>query len=400
MSRNNDGEAPTILVVDDTPINLQVLVQILEGSGYRILVARNGRSALDIARRARPNLMLLDIAMPEMDGFEVCRQLRQHPNGRDIIVIFLSALGDPTDKVTGLELGAADYITKPFQAEEVLARISGQLLRQRLEREVRHHRDRFERELRAAGEMQRRLLPAALPDAGALAFAAHYRASLHAGGDYYDVLDLGAGRTGVVVVDVSGHGARAAVIMAMVRTLVHAWRAEAKRPGELLLRLNRHFDYLWGSSMFATALCAVFEPTRARVRIACAGHPLPLVARRGCAQQIEADATIPLFLQDVDEIPETEHPLMAGDRLVFFSDGITESENPEGEMYGLERLTQAVAARGGSSPRELVEQVVVNVKAFVGGEEPEDDQTLVVVGVERVGRSRAKAATRPADQPG
>ena len=387
MSRSEPADVPTILLVDDTPINLQVLVQILEGSGYRILVARNGQLALDIARRARPNLMLLDIAMPGMDGFEVCRRLQQDPIGRDIIVIFLSAMGDPTDKVTGLELGAADYITKPFQAEEVLARISGQLLRQRLEREVRQHRDRLERELRAAGEMQRRLLPACLPESGALAFAAHYRASLHAAGDYYDVLELGAGRTAVVVVDVSGHGARAAVIMGMVRTLVHVWRAEAKRPGELLLRLNRHFDYFRGTGMFATAVCAVFEPARGRVRISLAGHPPPIRARGGCARSLECAGSIPLFLQDLDEIGESEHDLLAGDRLVFFSDGIIESEDATREMYGVDRLARAVAAPPGSSPQELVEHVVADLEGFVAGGEPEDDQTLVVAAVERARRS-------------
>jgi phosphoserine phosphatase RsbU/P len=394
VSRSDAAGVPTILLVDDTPINLQVLVQILEGSGYRLLVARNGRSALDIARRARPNLILLDIAMPGMDGFEVMRTLRQDPASRDIVVIFLSALGDPTDKVTGLELGAADYITKPFQAEEVLARIAGQLERQRLEREVRHHRDRLERELEAAGEMQRRLLPAALPGASALAFAAHYRASLHAGGDYYDVLDLGAGRTGVIVVDVSGHGARAAVIMAMVRTLVHTWWAEAKRPAELLLRLNRHFDYFWATGMFATAVCAVFEPARGRVRISVAGHPPPLLARGGCAKALECAGSIPLFLQDLAEIGESEHDLSAGDRLVFYSDGIMERENAVGEMYGVERLADAVVARADFSPQEIVAHVVGELDGFVGGGEPEDDLTLVVTAVERASRTRARSAKR------
>jgi sigma-B regulation protein RsbU (phosphoserine phosphatase) len=336
--------------------------------------------------------MLLDIAMPGMDGFEVMRTLKQDPVGRDIVVIFLSALGDPTDKVTGLELGAADYITKPFQAEEVLARIAGQLERQRLEREVRHHRDRLERELEAAGEMQRRLLPAALPDASALAFAAHYRASLHAGGDYYDVLDLGAGRTGVLVVDVSGHGARAAVIMAMVRTLVHVWWAEAGRPGELLWRLNRHFDDFWGTGMFATAVCAVFEPARRRVRISVAGHPPPLRARDGCAKTLECAGSIPLFLQDLAEVGESEHDLLAGDRLVFYSDGITESEDATGEMYGLERLSAAVAASAGVSPPAIVEHVVGDLTAFAGAGEPEDDRTLVVTAIEHVRRGRARTA--------
>ena len=110
-----------------------------------------------------PDLILLDVMMPELDGFEVCRALKSDPATRDAIVVFLSALGEVTDKVTGLELGASDYITKPIQAEEVIARVANHVARQQLEREVRRSRDRLERELASAGAMQRRILPAALP---------------------------------------------------------------------------------------------------------------------------------------------------------------------------------------------------------------------------------------------
>src|SRR5262249_31769077 len=159
----------------------------LEGSGYRILAARSGRSALEIARRVQPDLVLLDVAMPEMDGFEVCRALKEDPRTLESMVIFLSARGEGADKVSGLGLGAADYITKPFQSEEVLARVRGHLLRKRLERDLRRSRDSLEREMRSAGEMQRFLLPPSLPADQSLTFAAHYRTSLQAGGDYYDV---------------------------------------------------------------------------------------------------------------------------------------------------------------------------------------------------------------------
>lgn len=274
----DDGPgAPTILVVDDTPLNLQVLVRILEGSGYRILVARDGRTALDIARRARPDLVLLDVLMPEMDGFEVCRVLKEEPGTREAVVVFLSALGDVGDKVSGLELGAADYVTKPFHAEEVLARVESQLLRQRLEREVRWSRDCLTEELKSAGDMQRLLLPRVLPADGRIRFAAHYRASLHAGGDYYDVWPLQADRTGILVADVSGHGARAAILMAMMRTLLHSPAVNREDPVGLLQHLNGHFGYLSETMIFATALYAVIDPRAEQVRIACAGHPTPLL---------------------------------------------------------------------------------------------------------------------------
>ncbi|MRI33585.1 hybrid sensor histidine kinase/response regulator [Endozoicomonas sp. OPT23] len=122
-----------ILLVDDNPTNLQVLLQTLSGRGYKLLIAKNGESALRIAHKAKPALVLLDIMMPGMDGYEVCRQLKEDPQSSNITVIFLSALDDTKDKVRGLETGAVDFISKPFQSEEVIARVETQLKIHRLE---------------------------------------------------------------------------------------------------------------------------------------------------------------------------------------------------------------------------------------------------------------------------
>ena len=127
----------TILMVDDNPANLQVLQATLDGRGYRLLAARDGASALSIAANASPDLILLDIMMPAMDGFEVCRRLKSDPGTDDIPVIFLSALEETEDKVRGLELGAVDYITKPFQPQEILARVNTHLTLRCLQRQLR-----------------------------------------------------------------------------------------------------------------------------------------------------------------------------------------------------------------------------------------------------------------------
>ena len=123
-----------ILLVDDNPTNLQMLLQTLNGRGYKLLVAKNGENALRIAATAKPAIVLLDIMMSGMDGYEVCRLLKEDPETKNVTVIFLSALDDTKDKVKGLNVGAVDYISKPFQAEEVIARVETQLKIHRLER--------------------------------------------------------------------------------------------------------------------------------------------------------------------------------------------------------------------------------------------------------------------------
>jgi sigma-B regulation protein RsbU (phosphoserine phosphatase) len=379
LPRNEALDAPTILVVDDTPMNLSVLVRILEGSGYRILVARNGRAALEIARRTRPDLMMLDVVMPELNGFDVCRALKQDAATRETIVIFLSALGEVADKVSGLELGAADYITKPFQSQEVLARVRGHLLRKQLERELRLNRDRLAEELRSAGEMQRLLLPRTLPGNGSLTFAAYYKTSLHAGGDYYDVITLDTGRVGVFVADVSGHGARAAIIMAMMRTLLHSSNSPLEDPARVLDGMNHHFAYLRETSLFATALYAVIDPAVARMQIACAGHPPPLLLREGQPiSPLSCDTTFPLFMFDLKSVPVSDHELRPGDRLVFYTDGITERQTISRDMFGLERLIETLARYAASDPEHLLGHVIEEVESFADGHEPEDDQTLLL----------------------
>jgi serine phosphatase RsbU (regulator of sigma subunit) len=375
----------TVLVVDDSAVNLQVLVRTLHGSGHRILAATNGQMALEIARRARPDLMLLDVMMPGIDGFEVCRALKADAATEETVVIFLSAMGEVSDKVAGLKLGAADYITKPIQAEEVLARVETHLARQYLERELRRSRDRLDRELAGAANMQRMILPPALPVHPAMEFAAYYRTSRHAGGDYYDVLDLGASRYGVIVADVSGHGAPAAIVMAMIRAVVHM-HPTPHDPPAVLRHINEHFRYLWETGIFATAVYGILDADRATIRLSCAGHPPPLLVRPGePAAPLPVDAVVPLLLMEIGPVPCTEHPLRRGDRLLMYTDGVTERQSPDGAMFDLPRLTAALGRAAPLGPAATIDYLVSELDAFGGAREPDDDQTLVLVRMERGG---------------
>jgi phosphoserine phosphatase RsbU/P len=371
----------TVLVVDDNPTNLQVLVRTLHGSGHRILAAKDGRNALAIARKAHPDLVLLDVMMPDVDGFEVCRAIKADPEIAEMVVIFLSALDEVTDKVSGLKLGAVDYITKPIQAEEVLARVETHLTHQYLRRELRDSRDRLDRELAGAADMQRLILPPVLPQHPLVEFAAYYRTSRHAGGDYYDVIDLGDDRYGIIVADVSGHGAPAAIVMAMIRTVLHTHPGPVDPPA-VLHHINRHFGYLWQSSMFATAIYAVLDAGRGTLRLSCAGHPPPLLARQdGSVAALSIDAVVPLLIMELGDVPVVEHALRAGDRLMLYTDGITDRQSPDGSMYDEARLISSVGRAASLHPSATIDSVVGELDVFAAGEEPQDDQTLLLVGI-------------------
>jgi serine phosphatase RsbU (regulator of sigma subunit) len=371
----------TILVVDDSATNLQVVVRTLYGSGHRILVARDGPTALEIAVRASPDLILLDVMMPAMDGFEVCRALKAKPETRDAAVIFMSARGELSDKVSGLELGAVDYITKPIQAEEVVARVAAHLSRQHLERALRISRDKLDRELAGAARMQRSILPAAMPEHSRVSFAAYYETSRHAGGDYYDVLPLGGDRFGIMVADVSGHGAPSAIVMAMIRAVLHTYPGVPDDPPAVLDHINRHFRFLWESSMYATAVYGVLDAGRGTLRVSSAGHPPPYLLRPGeTASPLPIEPTMCLIWDELRDIPRAEHPLRPGDRVVFYTDGITERQAHDGAMYDTDLFAAALTRIGAVASTEIVRDIVAEVDRFAGGHEPEDDQTLLVAG--------------------
>jgi sigma-B regulation protein RsbU (phosphoserine phosphatase) len=375
-------DTATILVVDDSPVNLQVLVRTLQASGHRILAARSGRAALEIASRARPDLVLLDVMMPEMDGFEVCRALKARQDTRETVVIFLSALGDVSEKVSGLNIGAADYITKPIQAEEVLARVTTHLTRQYLERELRRSRDRLDRELANAADMQRRLLPRSMPAHPAVEFAAFYQTSRHAGGDYYDVIPIDGHRFAVAVADVSGHGAPAAIVMAMIRAVLHTCDEVLHDPAAVLHHLNRHFEFLWDTAMFATAVYGVLDVEQRSWRSIRAGHPPPLVVGpdRPVSTVVSGESRMLLF-GALGELAAEEQPLGRGDRLVLYTDGLTDRQGPDGQLYDLDRLAATLGRHADAGPATLLERLVADVEGFAGGRESEDDQTLLVVGL-------------------
>jgi sigma-B regulation protein RsbU (phosphoserine phosphatase) len=374
----------TILVVDDSPVNLQVLVRTLQSSGHRILAARSGRAALDIAARAKPDLILLDVMMPDMDGFEVCRSLKSRAETRDAVVVFLSALGEVSEKVAGLRLGAADYITKPIQAEEVLARVATHLTRQYLERELRRSRDRLDRELANAADMQRQLLPRVMPRHPGVDFAAFYQTSRHAGGDYYDVIPIGPHQFGVIVADVSGHGAPAAIVMAMIRAVLHTFPGLPVHPPAVMHHINKHFQFLWDTAMFATAVYGVLDVERRTWRSTCAGHPAPLLVRPGQGPApLPSERTQMLLFSDLEAVGCNEQALEPGDRIVLYTDGITDREAADGTLFEEDGLISALDRVAAFAPASIVERLMIDLEAFAGGLEAEDDQTLLVIGMAR-----------------
>ena len=373
-------DTESILLVDDNPTNLQVLFQTLDGVGCKLLVAKNGEIALSIAGKARPDLILLDIMMPGIDGYEVCRQLKSVPATADIPVIFLSALGDTEDKVKGLQLGAVDYITKPFQPDEVIARVNTHLTIHRLKREVESRKDQLEHELKVVSEVQQKLLPKQLPAIDGFKLAVHYETSRYAGGDYYDIIELPDNHWGFLMADAEGHSAPAAVLMAMTCALFRAFPETTTDPARMLHYLNEHLCKVAEPS-FMTALYAVYDANQKTMRVARAGQPLPMIYRFAEKQAIEfpCPGVYPLGIEPYEiEIPVTETKLEVGDRFLVYTDGISERFNAEGDIYGEKRVLQLLATDSADNPQDVLAAIMTDVERFAGERPADDDQALLL----------------------
>jgi sigma-B regulation protein RsbU (phosphoserine phosphatase) len=193
------------------------------------------------------------------------------------------------------------------------------------------------------------------------------------------VLDLGADRYGIMTADVSGHGAPAAIVMAVIRAVLHTHPAPDDPPA-VLDHINRHFQYFWESATFATAIYGVLDASRRTVRFSCAGHQAPLVARKsGEVTPLLIDSVAPLLLMDLGRVPSSESTFNAGDRLLLYTDGISEREAPDGTMFEEDRLIASLAKAATLEPGAVVDSLVADLDAFAGGREPRDDQTIVLV---------------------
>jgi sigma-B regulation protein RsbU (phosphoserine phosphatase) len=380
------GVSAKILVVDDTPSNIQSLAATLKPAGYQVLVATNGQQALDVMAKVRPDLILLDIMMPVMDGFEACAAIKANAEWRDIPIIFLTAKTETADLVKGFELGAVDYVNKPFNAHELMARVHTHLTVDRLRTSVSEKNAALEKaqaqmsaELDLARAMQVAILPSRFPVAPGCDGSARMLPATTMGGDFYDFIELPGGRIGLVMADVSGKGVPAAFFMAVARTNLNALAATASGPADCLQRTNDVLLTQNPMDLFVTVFYAVFDPATGSLAYANGGHNPPLIRRaNGTVEMLTAAAGLVLGMFPAIYDEDTAQ-LAPGDTLVLYTDGVTEAFNVDVQMYEEARLIERVRADGGGGAKTLVASIFDSVIGFSGAAPQSDDITVAVL---------------------
>jgi serine phosphatase RsbU (regulator of sigma subunit) len=365
-----------VLLVDDTKANVDILVEGLKAD-HKLSLALNGEMALQIAARTPPDLVLLDIVMPGLDGYEVCRRLRQMPATAEVPIMFLSSLEEVQNKTRGFEAGANDYLTKPFEMLEVKARVRSLLKAKAYNDAI---KEQIASELRVAREIQMGILPPDIPAVSAgTGLEAH--AVLHpaqeVGGDLYEALRRPDGKIVAVIGDVSGKGIPAALFMAVTVTLLRAAAPESDRPEEILRRVNDALASHNPHGMFVTLLCAIYDAQTGRLDYASAGHPPPVLIRAGRAQFLPLKSGMLAGVMPDLSAPSQSVQLQADDLVVLYTDGVTEAFDAAETLYGDARLLEALAGQSGQTAAAATEGLLRSVRAHAG-EHPQSDDIAVL----------------------
>jgi phosphoserine phosphatase RsbU/P len=355
MTDSNHG-LTKIMIVDDDPTSLDILQIILKREGFLVITAINGLEGRLLAEREQPDLIIMDINMPVEDGLTACAALKTNACTSDIPIIFISTVEDVNSKINGFNAGGVDYIMKPFEVLEVIARVRLQI---RLYHSYRSMVASNLEQLKHLTASQKSILvqPEELPEAG---FSVLYLPAHAAGGDFYDVIHAGAGIFDYIVADISGHDAGTALPTAALKALLRQNISMLYSPIENLNLVNRNLRPVLQEDQFFTLVYARLNRTRNRLSLVSAGHPPVILCRSSGEVEIIAQSGDGLGIFKTITLDVKELTLAKGDCIFLFSDGLIEQDLQGSIMRrtGLNNLANLIK----NSPLPRVEAVVKTIQ--------------------------------------
>lgn len=379
-------EKGRILVVDDNEHNRDLLARHLRRQQHDVVMAEDGREALGLLAAQAFDLILLDIMMPELNGYEVLEQLKADPRLRYIPVIMISAIDDLESVVRCIELGAEDYLPKPFNPTLLRARVGACLEKKWLRDQEQNYLQAVRREMELGRRMQADFLPAELPRPAGWEIAAAFHPAREVAGDFYDAFLLPGERLGLVIADVCDKGVGAALFMVLSRSLLRAFAEQAPPATAAMLGaveltnayIARH-HFRSRPRMFATLFFGVLDLTTGELMFINGGHPPPVLAGAGGVRALLEPTGPAVGLAAESRFRLEQVQLVAGDYLLAYTDGVTEARNAGGELFAEQRLLALLDGADLNLPA-LMARVEAGARGHIGPAlELEDDITMLGV---------------------
>jgi len=390
-----------ILVVDDNEMNRDMLSRRLGKKGYAVEVADGGARAMEMIQSSSFDLVLLDIMMPEVDGYEVLAKVRERHGPSDLPIIMATARTESVDVVKALRMGANDYVTKPFDFPVVLARVRTQVALKRSQDALARANRRMKKDLEAAARIQRTLLPAETLTITGGRCAWRYIPCDELAGDTLNVIPLDENTVGLFVLDVSGHGVPASLLSVTLSRLVSDVSARSSvlwaddpdngqpriaTPVEVAEELSRRFPYDEETHQYFTMVYGTLDTSRRRFACVSAGHTPVVHLRRGGEPVFHGSTGPPVALIPPMLAPsrygQVEIPLDPGDRLYLMSDGLPEANGPADEEFGMERIAETLRAAQDESLDQSLTTLLEKVWSWGGERAPDDDVSILAIEIE------------------
>jgi PAS domain S-box-containing protein len=374
--------AKSILVIDDNADMRSYLTRLLQNE-YRVYCAENGESGLSMARKVHPDLLLTDVMMPVMNGFELTERIRSDPELRSTPVIMLTANADLTGKISGLSRGADDYLVKPFNPIELITRVASLLKNYEYQRMLVKRNREIESDLEVARLIVERLLPEHLPAISGYRSHVTYLPMDKVGGDFYDFrFDDRSGNLELFIADVSGHGLPGAFLALITKMALES--VTGTMPTDRVLgAINEVVRRSTVKSNYVTAFFGRIDTEHNVLRYSSAGHLPPILYRMKDEEFILLQTKgKPLGWIDRIALEEKEIALSKGDRIIFYTDGITECINQEREIFGDEGFLDFIRQYRVLEPQEFSRQLIATLHKFASSDHFNDDLTMIVLDVE------------------
>jgi sigma-B regulation protein RsbU (phosphoserine phosphatase) len=368
--------------------------------GYRVLEAENGRVGLDMARRERPDLLIVDWMMPEMDGPTFCEAVRRDPLLKSSQLLLMTAHDKPAQIAEGLVRGADDFLSKSASKQEIIARVLAGLRASRLVRELETTGDELkssmvllqkkqaetEADLQTAATFVHSLLPPQGNPVHGIELAWEYQPSLKLGGDLFDVMAIDAHHLGLYILDASGHGVAAALRSASLMTFLRVENMlqllGSYDPEKVLLEANRRFPLSADGEYFTLWVGQLHLPTHS-LTYATAGHSGALLSSAESPSRWLTRSSFPLGFDPSAQFASDRLCLKSADRLFLLSDGIYEVPSPSGELWGRERFQGVIDAGKQTSLSATIASCFSAARGWQQAQHFSDD--AAVVGIELIG---------------